>query len=72
LERVAFRDCPFVVRIMTCVSMFMIWVLFAEFVIDRYGWHEVIPFYRFGDICPYELLVIVAIVVFWVRAHRRT
>jgi hypothetical protein len=51
--------------------MFMVWVLFAEFVIDRYGWHEIIPFYRFGDVCPYELLVIAAIGVFWVKAHKK-
>lgn len=74
MDPMEFRRLPLSVRVMTCASMFMGWVLFAEFVIDRYGWHEFLPYYRFADICPYELLVAVLIVVFWVRAHasRRT
>lgn len=67
-----FKELPFSVRFMTCVSMFTAWVLFAEFVIDRYGWHEHLPFYRFANICPYEFVVAALIVAFWINAHRRS
>ncbi|MEM7216291.1 MAG: hypothetical protein AAF423_12175 [Pseudomonadota bacterium] len=72
MSKLAFSDLPMIVRIMTCASMFMVWVLIAEFVIDRYGFHEVIPYYRLGDVCPYELLILFGIGVFWVKAHKNT
>jgi hypothetical protein len=56
-------------RSMTCVSMLMAWVLIAEFVIDRYGFDQYLPFYRHGDLCPYDFLALAAVVVFWVLAH---
>ncbi len=68
--KIPFKALPFSVKLMTCASMFMAWVLFAEFVIDRYGWHEFLPFYRFADICPYEFVVLGLIGVFWWRAHK--
>jgi hypothetical protein len=55
---------------MVCVSMFSAWVLFAEFAIDRYGWHVYLPWYRFGNLCPYEFVVTALIVAYWVWAHR--
>ena len=71
MNKIAFADVPLVVRLMTCLSMFMAWVLVAEFVIDRYGFDRFLPFYRVGDVCPYDLLIIFAIIVFWVRLHTR-
>ena len=29
-----------------------------------------LPFYRFANICPYELIVLVAIAAYWIKAHR--
>lgn len=71
MESIAFRQMPLSVRLMTCASMFMAWVLIAEFVIDRYGLDAFLPFYRVGNVCPYELVVAALIVAFWVIAHRR-
>ncbi len=70
MSKIQFHQLNLVTRIMVCISMFMAWVLFAEFVIDRYGIHEYLPFYRFADVCPYELIVIALIVWYWVAAHR--
>ena len=70
MDQAQFRNLPLSVRLMTCASMFMAWVLFAEFVIDRYGFYEYIPFYRFADICPYEFLVAGLIILFWIKSHR--
>lgn len=70
MDQVQFRNLPLSARLMTCVSMFMAWVLFAEFVIDRYGFDKYIPFYRFADICPYEFLIAGLIILFWIKSHR--
>ena len=71
MDKIEFSQLNITTRIMVCVSMFMAWVLFAEFVIDRYGIHEYLPFYRFADICTYELVVIGSIVFYWIKAHRK-
>ena len=71
MEKVKFSQLNITTRVMTCASMFMAWVLFAEFVIDRYGIYEYLPFYRFANVCPYELLVIAGIVNYWIKAHRK-
>ncbi len=69
-QKIHFRDLPFITKLMTCASLFMAWVLFAEFVIDRYGFYNYLPFYRFGDICPYEGVVLLLIAAFWYGAHK--
>ena len=70
MDKIEFSQLNLTTRIMVCVSMFMAWVLMAEFVIDRYGIHEYLPFYRFANICPYELIVLVAIATCWIKDHR--
>jgi len=71
MEKVKFSQLNITTRVMTCASIFMAWVLFAEFVIDRYGIHEYLPFYRFANVCPYELFVIAGIIYYWIKAHRK-
>ena len=67
-----FRNQPLAVKLATCLSFFMAWVLTAEFVIDRYGFDHLLPYYRVGDICPYEFIVLAAIGLFWWRTHARS
>ena len=71
MEKVEFSQLNITTRIMVCASMFMAWVLIAEFVIDRYGLYEYLPFYRLADICPYELIVLTGIAIYWFKAHRK-
>jgi hypothetical protein len=71
MTRITFAQLPLVVRIMTVASMFMAWVLFAELVLDRYGFDKFLPFYRLADLGVYDVAVALAICVFWVMAHRR-
>ncbi len=33
-----FKSLPLIVRLTTIANIFIAWVLFAEFVIDRHGW----------------------------------
>ena len=70
MDKTLFRNLPLAVKLATCLSFFMTWVLLAEFVIDRYGFDRFLPLYRVGDVCPYELLVLAAIALFWRAAHR--
>lgn len=70
MQPISFATLPLSVRVMTALSMFMAWVLLAEFVIDRYGFDRYLPFYRYGDICVYDFVVAGLVVLFWVLAHR--
>ena len=70
MEPIPFRTLPFAVRITTVATWFMAWVLFAELVIDRHGLNEWLPFYRVGNLCPYDLAVIALLVFAWVRLNR--
>lgn len=71
MSPVSFSALPLSVRVTTSLSMFMAWVLIAEFVIDRYGLDRHLPYYRYGDICVYDFLAAGLVVLFWVVAHRR-
>ena len=70
MDRSEFRRLPMVTRVMTMASIFMGWVIFAEFVIDRYRWDVYLPYYRYQNVCPYELVVIAGVVIFWFYLHR--
>ena len=70
MTRIRFRTLPLAVRVATMLAYFVAWVIFAEFGIDRYGLDEYLPFYRIGDLCPYDLAVIALLAFGWWRAHR--
>ncbi len=69
-DRIAFHQLPLWVRLAAALAVFNTWVLIAEFVIDRYGLDDYLPFYRYGDICLYEVAVIALLAVGFVRASR--
>jgi hypothetical protein len=71
MTNVHFSQLPIAVRVMTCLSMFMAWVIVAEFVIDRYGFDRYIPFYQYANICPYDFLAAALVILFWISAHKR-
>jgi hypothetical protein len=70
VQQVAFYQLPVWVRLAAVLTLFNTWVLVAEFVIDRYGLDEHLPFYRYGDICLWDIGVIVALTVVFVKASR--
>ena len=72
MEKIPFGSLPLSVRITTLASWFMAWVLIAEFVIDRHGLDTFLPFYRVGNLCPYELAVIAVLAFAWVRLNRKS
>jgi hypothetical protein len=70
MQPIHFYQLPRWVRIAAALTVFNTWVLIAEFVIDRYGLDEYLPFYRYGDICLWDIAVIVGLAWMYVRASR--
>ena len=70
MQRIAFHQLPLWVRLAAALTLFNTWVLIAEFVIDRYGLDEHLPFYRYGAICLWDIAVIIGIAVLFFRASR--
>ncbi|HVL70150.1 MAG TPA: hypothetical protein VM364_23015 [Vicinamibacterales bacterium] len=71
VDRIAFWQLPLWVRLAAALSVFNTWVIIAEFVIDRHGLDAHLPFYRYGAICVYEVVVLIALGVAFVRASRK-
>jgi hypothetical protein len=70
MQRIHFHQLPRAVRVAFALTVFNTWVLIAEFVIDRYGLDEHLPFYRYGDICIWDLVIVIGIVIWYVRASK--
>lgn len=67
----SFKSLPLLVRLTSLLSLFLAWVLFAEFVIDRHGLDSYLPFYRGGILCPYEATVLLVLALSWWWLHAR-
>ncbi len=55
MQRIAFYQLPLWVRLAAALTLLNTWILIAEFVIDRYGLDDYLPFYRYGDICLWDI-----------------
>ena len=70
MDTLNFAQLPFLVKFTSLLSLFLAWVSFAEFVIDRHGLDRFLPFYRVGNICPYEFAVGALLIGIWFVLHR--
>jgi hypothetical protein len=70
MQRIAFHQLPRWVRVAAALTLFNTWVVIAEFVIDRYGLDEHLPFYKYGDVCIWDIAVIIGIAIWYVRASK--
>lgn len=70
MQPIPFYQLPLWVRVAAALTLLNTWILIAEFVIDRYGLDDHLPFYRYGDICLWDIAVIAGIIVLWVRSSR--
>jgi hypothetical protein len=72
MRRIAFRDLPWVVRVVLGFAVFNLWWSFEEFVIDRFGIWKFLPDYKFGRLCVWDLTVAVIIgsTVSWLSLKR--
>jgi hypothetical protein len=71
MEPISFAQLPLIIRLASLLTLFLGWVCFAEFVIDRHGLDRFLPFYRVGNLCPYDAAVIAILVGVWLWLHRR-
>ena len=44
-----------VVRFAVWLTFFNTWVMIEEFIIDRNGWWEYLPYYRVGQLCAWDI-----------------
>lgn len=70
MNTLAFHQLPLWIRLAAALTLLNTWILVAEFVIDRYGLDEYLPFYRYGDVCVWDIVIIIGIAVMFVRASR--
>jgi hypothetical protein len=70
-RRLRFADLPRLAQVATGLVLVQSWVLTAEFVIDRHGLSEHLPFYRHGNICVWDLAVLTAVTTGLVLLSRR-
>ena len=53
-----FRQLPIIAKIAIVLTFFNTWVMFEEFVIDRFGYWQYLPFYRKGIFCTWDIIFI--------------
>lgn len=53
-----FNRLPWIVKIAVILTFFNTWVMIEEFVIDRFGYWEYLPFYRKGIFCTWDIFFI--------------
>lgn len=70
MERIAFWQLPLWVRLAAALTLFNTWVVIAEYVIDGYGLDAYLPFYRYGDVCIWDIAVIIGLGVLFVMNSR--
>ncbi len=71
MTRIHFTDLPFIVQLASVSVYFLGWVTFAELIIDRHGLDKYLPYYRLGNLCPYDIVVIVALGIMWMWLTRK-
>jgi hypothetical protein len=64
---IPFRQLPMIVRIAVGTGFFTTWMCIEEFIIDRYGLWQFMPYYRRADPCVWDLGVALLIVsgIWW-------
>ncbi len=67
MEKVTFGSLPTLVKIGTGLAILSAWIIFEEVVIDRYGIWEVLPNYKKGFFCVWDLTAFILVIggLFW-------
>ena len=71
MDSISFAQLPFLAKFSSLATLFLGWVAFAELIIDRHHFDRFLPFYRVGNLCPYDIAVVGALVVSWIVIHRQ-
>jgi hypothetical protein len=64
-----FKDLPAILKVAVILTFFNSWVMFEEFVIDRFGYWQYLPFYKFGIFCIWDFtfIALTSLAVFFNR-----
>ncbi len=59
------KQLPGLVRFAVWLTFFNTWVMIEEFIIDRNGWWEYLPYYRVGKFCAWDVgaMILIGVVV---------
>ena len=62
-----FKQLPFIAKFAILVTFFNTWVMIEEFIIDRFGYWQFLPFYKKGIFCLWDagFLAIAALLIFY-------
>lgn len=73
MRRIRFGELPWIARVVLGLATFNLWWSFEEFVIDRFGIWRILPDYKFGRLCVWDLTVavLIAATVAWLSFKRR-
>lgn len=71
MQKITFTALPELVQFASLATMFIGWVLFSEFVIDRHGYERFLPLYRVGNLCLYDVAVLIVLAAAWALLRRR-
>jgi hypothetical protein len=68
------KNLPLIVKVSIILTFFNTWVMFEEFVIDRFGYWAYLPFYKKGIFCTWDIafVLIASILVFLKRDFMRS
>jgi hypothetical protein len=50
-----FKQLPLIAKIAILLTFYNSWVMFEEFVIDRFGYWQYLPFYKKGIFCAWDI-----------------
>ena len=70
MQKIRFAELPIIVKITSLATLFIGWVLFEEFIIDRHGLDQYLPFYRVGNLCLYDAAMLAILIPGWFWLHR--
>jgi hypothetical protein len=71
MERLFFKQFPLVIKIAVWIAFFNAWLSIEEFVINRQGWWNYMPYYKMMEACVWDLgVALIITVVLWHVSRR--
>jgi hypothetical protein len=58
MDKIKFNQLPFWVQVAVVLSFYNTWVMIEEFIIDRFGYWQYLPFYKKGIFCAWDIIAL--------------
>lgn len=62
MRKTTFGSLPLIVKIATGLALLSSWIIFEEVIVDRYGIWQVLPNYRKGFFCAWDIAAFTVVV----------